>query len=192
MATSPCLHALVEAAGRIECARRASKESRVISRLVLHIEAVEALQSQIACGLKVARRLRKDLPGVLDATPEDSAAVSLAIKDWTKEAASVRYRLHTLRKQRRCTPTIPMRAAAPEDVRRERRRLQKRRERAAPHEREDAEADLANTDEAMQTRRVKVRRNAEQYIAYAASVTENPEETWKFFEAACEKVRNML
>jgi hypothetical protein len=85
-----------------------------------------------------------------------------------------------------------MRAAAPEDVRRERRRLQKRRERAAPHERDEAEADLANTDEAMQTRRVKVRRNAEQYIAYAASVTENPEETLKFFEAACEKVRNML
>jgi hypothetical protein len=184
----PQLRVLREAATDIQCARNAADNPRIRSRLYPQIEAVEALQSELACGIKVARRLKKDLPRMPGAKPEELNAINSALGDWLREANCVRVRLHKIRKWCSTSPAIRMRAAAPKEVHRERDKLRKRRERAAPELLEEAHVDLAYHDEKTQTRRMKVRKHAQQYIANAMTGAVNPEATRRSMEAWVQKV----
>jgi hypothetical protein len=134
--------ALGAAIAAVDRSRRAYRDAP------MYIQRLEAHQTQLAAGIKVARRLLKDLPRLHEAavTNSDRGAVRSALDTWLREANSVRVQLCRRRQANDSTPDVPMRAAAPAEVRRERRKVQKRRERAPTERLAAVEVPLARQD----------------------------------------------
>jgi hypothetical protein len=106
--------------------RRSGREAR--RQAILRLEAY---QSELAAGIKQARRLSKDQFRLgLVPSAKDRTMLETALHKWPLAAASLRSRLNRVRTMSGAE-SAPMRAALTEEERRERRKIQKRHERDA-------------------------------------------------------------